>query len=82
MPIAMHLEIPTIITPRRYFGELGSVAQAKPSISNGPIIQLRAKDIARCIHISEEEKIVRNSSYCTLVRTGHIMTIRPTAMAV
>ena len=82
MTIAMHRARPTMMTPVRYPGRSGSVAHASPSMRNGPTIQFKTRDIKRCFHSRLVWKIPGRVSYWIFVSTGHIMTMRPTAMAV
>jgi hypothetical protein len=47
----------------------------------GPIIQFRTREIPMWIHSCLEPNIFGSLSYSTLVRTGHIIIIKPIAMA-
>ncbi len=76
----MHLARPTIMTPARYPGKSGRVAQASPVISNGPINQFKTSEVTICCHTPFSESRLQSSSYCTLHSTGHIMSHRPMAM--
>lgn len=69
------------MTPDLYVGKSGRVAHAMPSMTSGPTIQFRNIESAIWVQRWEDEKSLGKLSYCTLVRTGHIMTINPTAIA-
>jgi len=77
----MHRVSPTRMTPVRYVGRSGKHAQANPSITNGPKNQLSIIEIPICTQIRDEENISGNFSYCTFARIGHIITMRPMAIA-
>lgn len=58
-----HLASPTMITPSRYAGRSGSVAQANPSITRGPMTQLSRSEKSIWTHRRDEENILGRASH-------------------
>lgn len=81
--LPIHLAMPTSTTPCLSLDNCfsGRVAQASPSMTNGAITQLRRIERASCCQILGVENTLGRRSYCTLVRIGHIMRMRPIRMA-
>jgi hypothetical protein len=59
----------------------GSVAQARPSMMKGEIIQFKTKDMAMCSHSLLDETNSGRRSQWTLASGGQIMIKSPMRMA-